>query len=317
MEKMLVYRMASTADDGVRMRFRIIAWWVNRQPRSRSRHCLAKRRPFLCNFYWRRPPAGTGCKRRGDTAQKWTEREALSTRFNRYPTARGDAMKTRIGFFALTLLLLGATPSFAQWWSGVGMHAGGSAALLRGNDVGITDDATDRSLGFTIGLYKSVPLGAGFAIQPELMYTQKGGTLSFDDMIDEETNAEFDLTFNVDYLEVPVALTYTIPIQSRYLPTLYAGPYMSLVTRRDATFDAEGASLSIDGDEFFKRIDYGAVFGADLGFRLKQRIATLGVRYDLGLADIAKDGQFSDEDDIAVGSDIRTDEWSVLIGFRL
>lgn len=223
-------------------------------------------------------------------------------------------MKKTIGV-VLILLLMGLTPAMAQVWSGVGVHAGGSAALLRGNDVGITDDATDRNYGFTVGLYKSIPIGAGFAVQPELMYTQKGGALSFDEMIDEET-MEVDLNFNVDYLEVPVALTYTIPTQSRYLPMLYAGPYVSLATRRNVTFDVEDASLSFEGDEFFKRIDYGAVVGADLGFRLVRRLATVGVRYDLGLADIAKDG-VSDDGDVTVGSDVRNDEWSILVGVRL
>jgi hypothetical protein len=211
---------------------------------------------------------------------------------------------------------MGLTPAMAQVWSGVGVHAGGSAALLRGNDVGITDDAADRNYGFTIGVYKSIPLGAGFAVRPELMYTRKGGALSFDEMIEDETSTEVDLNFNVDYLEVPVALTYTIPTQSRYLPMLYAGPYASLATRRNISFDADGVSLSVEGDEFFKRLDYGAVFGADLGFRMKRRIATVGLRYDLGLADIAKDG-VSDEGDVAVGSDVQNDEWSVLVGVRL
>jgi hypothetical protein len=174
-------------------------------------------------------------------------------------------MKKTIGFI-LTLLLMGLTPAMAQVWSGVGVHAGGSAALLRGNDVGITDDATDRNYGFTIGVYKSIPLGAGFAVRPELMYTQKGGALSFDEMIEDETSTEVDLNFNVDYLEVPVALTYTIPTQSRYLPMLYAGPYASLATRRNISFDADG---------------------------------------------------ISDEGDVAVGSDVRNDEWSVLVGVRL
>lgn len=224
-------------------------------------------------------------------------------------------MKKTIGF-VLTLLLMGLTPAMAQVWSGVGVHAGGSAALLRGDGVGITEDATDRNYGFTVGLYKSIPIGAGFAVQPELMYTQKGGVLSFDEMIDEETSAEADLNFNVDYLEVPVALTYTIPTQSRYLPMLYAGPYVSLATRRNITIDAEDASISFGGDEFFKQVDYGAVFGADLGFRMKQRTATVGLRYDLGLADIAKDG-VTDDGEVVVGSDVRNDEWSILVGVRL
>lgn len=227
-------------------------------------------------------------------------------------------MKRMFGLL-LALLCVGITPAFGQVWSGVGVHAGGAAALLRGDDVGITDDATDRSLGLTIGLYKSIPLGGDFALQPEVMYVQKGGELSFEDMLTgEDMPSEIDLTFNVDYVEVPVTVAYAVPLQGRYVPMLYAGPYVSLSTRRNVEFDVDGGSLSIDGDEFFKRLDYGAVFGADLGVRLKGRMATVGVRYDLGIADIAKDDDDLDGDDgLAVNPDVRNDEWSILVGFRL
>lgn len=226
-------------------------------------------------------------------------------------------MKRNIGLL-LAFFCISVAPAFGQVWSGVGVHAGGTAALLRGDDVGITDDATDRSLGLTIGLYKSIPLGGGFALQPEVMYVQKGGELSFEDMLtDEDVASDVDLTFNVDYVEVPVTLAYAVPTTGRLVPMLYAGPYVSLSTRRNVDFDVEGGSLSIDGDEFFKRLDYGAVFGADFGVRLKSRMATIGVRYDLGIADIAKDGDEFDGDDVTVSPDVRNDEWSILVGFRL
>lgn len=197
--------------------------------------------------------------------------------------------------------------------AGTGLRVGGSAALLRGDNVGVTDDATDRSLGFTVGLYKAIPLGGGFAVQPELMYTQKGGKLDFD-VVDPEMG-EGDVTFNVDYIELPVALAYTIPTTGRIAPMLYAGPYASLATRRNATFDFDGGDFSIDGDETFKTLDYGAVFGADVGFKVRKRMATLGVRYDLGFADIVKDDAAGDEE-FDVANTARTDEWSLLVGVR-
>ncbi|WP_179862303.1 porin family protein [Longibacter salinarum] len=223
-------------------------------------------------------------------------------------------------FIGLTLIVLVASvaPAFAQFWSGVGVRAGASGALLRGDNVGITDNSTDRNYGFTVSLYKAVPLGSGFALQPEVMYSQKGGALSFEESIGGAAMTDVDVAFNVDYVELPVAVSYTIPMQSRYVPMLYAGPYVGFATRREANFDMGGLDVSIDGDDAFKRWDYGAVFGADLGFQMARRMATLGVRYDLGIADIVKDGVADDENDgFTVAPDVRNDEWSIVVGMRL
>lgn len=229
----------------------------------------------------------------------------------------------------LLLLLAGTTTVLAQSrpaqsrsvqsqvWTGFGVRAGGTASMLRGDDVGITDNTTDRSLGLAIGVYKHLPLGNGFALQPELMYIQKGGELSFEDVIDEEgAPTEFDLTYNLNYVELPVMVTYAIDTQSRYVPMLMAGPYVSLATHRNATIDFDGGDFSVDGDEFFSRFDYGAVFGADLGVKLKKRLATIGVRYDLGIADIAKE-EAAIDGGVTFENEARNDEWSILVGFRL
>lgn len=221
----------------------------------------------------------------------------------------------------LALLLAGTTTVFAQaqpirsqWWTGIGVHAGGVASLLRGEDVGITDDTTDRSLGVTVGLYWAFPLGAGFALRPEVMYAQKGGELSFDETVNGST-VDSELVFDLDYVEVPLVLSYAIPTQSRYVPMLYAGPYVGLATRREATFEVDEGSVSVDADDVFRQFDYGAAFGADLGVRLKKRMATVGVRYELGIADIAEDDEAVNG--VALENEARNDEWSILVGFRL
>lgn len=149
------------------------------------------------------------------------------------------------------------------------------------------------------------------------MYAQKGGALSVSESIDEGNVFEMDVAFNVDYAEVPVTLAYTIPTGTRYLPTIYTGPYVGIATRRNVSFDMDEVAVSVDADEFFKRVDYGAIFGADLGVRTTRGIATIGMRYDLGIADIGKDGTFSEEEQIAIGNDVRNDQWSVVLGFRL
>lgn len=179
-------------------------------------------------------------------------------------------------FLLVTLLLAGATTALAQPLSGVGLRLGGSAALLRGDNVGVTDDSTDRSLGFSASVYKAFSLGGGLALQPELVYTQKGGKLDLDEVFGEEMGA-CHVRFDVDYIEVPVA------------------------------FELEDGSFSADGDDTFKTVDYGAIIGADLGFKLRRQTATVGLRYDVGVADIVKDDADADEEFATVGN-VRNDK---------
>lgn len=220
-------------------------------------------------------------------------------------------MKRQFISLLLILLFAGVSQTWAQPWSGFGIRAGGTSALFRGDNVGITDDATDRHLGFTVGVYKAIPIGAGFELQPEVRYTQKGGKL---DNLEDDAMGAFDVNFSVDYIEVPVVLAYVIPTGSRWVPIISAGPYVSLATRRNATFDFDEGDLSINGDETFKQLDYGVAFGADLGFKLRRHVASVGVRYDLGVADIVKDDP---SDPTVTATDARTDELSLVIGFRL
>lgn len=208
----------------------------------------------------------------------------------------------------LALLLLLAGDAQAQTaHPEIGLRVGGNLAQLRGSDNSLGSEATDRKLGFTVGVFAEMPLSGSLAVQPELLFVQKGGT---------EEDGDANVDFNLNYLELPVLVKYDLPVGGRLAPSLYVGPFVGYSVKR--AFEAEG--ISIDADEAFKRFDYGATFGADFGYRFARRAATIGLRYDLGLANVFED-EFSvgdGEGAVDLGDvEARTHEVSVVLGVTL
>lgn len=235
-------------------------------------------------------------------------------------------MNKRFPLLFLVLLLVFAVEAKAQSQPAVGLRAGGSLAQLRGEDDVFGGDATELKLGLTVGAFAEVPINRQFSVQPELLYTQKGGTM--DEFVSEDgVEGEVESNFNLHYLELPVLAKYNVPMRSqRFAPSIYAGPYVSYSIGRDMDIDFEGSdgndfSLSLNADDVFERFDYGAVAGVDFGYRFAQRMATIGVRYDLGLANVFKDDAFLlDEfgEQVPLGDvKARNHEVSLILGLRL
>lgn len=230
-------------------------------------------------------------------------------------------MNKRIPLLLLAFLLVFAVEAKAQLQPAVGLRAGGALAQLRGKDNVFNNDATDRKLGLTVGAFVEMPINRQFSVQPELLYMQKGGTV--DEFTAEDEGIE-EADFNLHYLELPVLAKYNVPVQSRrFAPSIYAGPYVAYALGRDIDVDFEDSDLdvSFDADDMFDRFDYGAVAGIDLGYRFARQMATIGVRYDLGLANVFKDDAvFSDDlgEETPLGDiEARNHEVSLILGLRL
>ena len=193
-------------------------------------------------------------------------------------------MNAYLGRLALPLALLTfCVPSAeAQSFSGFGIKGGAALAQLRGEVEGEEDaETTDRKLGFAVGVFGTIPLGPALALQPEVLYVQKGGAFT-----EEDLEVEADL--NLDYVQVPVLVKLTLPAGGAIVPSLYAGPYASYAVSREFEFDADVVGGVIDAEDVIERLDYGVALGADVGFNLGGSGATLGLRYDLGLANVAE-----------------------------
>ena len=133
---------------------------------------------------------------------------------------------TRSLLFAALLCVaapLAAQPSF-------GLRAGLNVSTIRpDNDV----DLADRSakLGFVGGVFAEVPVASGVAIQPEVLYTQKGVKR---DAPNEDVS--------VDYIEVPVLVKAGLPLSDLLDVDVFAGPALAFKMGSDDSSEPDEAS---------------------------------------------------------------------------
>ncbi|MBK6265285.1 PorT family protein [Marivirga sp. S37H4] len=145
-------------------------------------------------------------------------------------------------------------------------------------------DDKNVKVGFTAGLFYRGYVSDVFSIQPEINYTQKGSTFTYDNFF-----ADGEVRGYLDYVEVPVIFNFHLTENFH----LGAGPYIAtLVSARAKAVDDDGP---FDGEEEFDRdnfttFDYG--LSADAGLDFVN--LTVGARYNLGLADIDWETGFGD-----------------------
>jgi hypothetical protein len=168
---------------------------------------------------------------------------------------------------AMTAVALGtiAFSAEAQRAKEVGILAGVASNSISGDDF----DGTASRTGFRGGVYLTVPVGTSMAIEPEVLYAQKG--------INDENS---DLHLNNGYIEVPVLFRYNFNPEGG--PYILAGP-------------AIGFSISCDlsdGDDSISCDDFGAepetAFSGVVGLGFQKKRFGLEARYDFDFGDSYK-----------------------------
>ena len=184
-----------------------------------------------------------------------------------------------------------------------GFRAGLNVADLKGDAVQsftslagyAPDGAISKQLrpGFYAGLYATLPIGPGFAIEPGITYAEKGavlrGTLPFPAL--DFLNANVTGTARLAYIDVPVlAKVYLTP--GFYL---YAGPQASFLVSGKARVDASVLGFSAYKQDFdvsnqLRKVDFAAVAG--LGYQFDNGFG-LSAGYDYGLTSLDANNRFS------------------------
>jgi hypothetical protein len=174
-----------------------------------------------------------------------------------------------------------------------------------------TDDSdlssSDTRNGIVAGLFLQIGLGEILALQPEVLYAQKGFS-------DEEDGV--DLTAEFDYIEIPLLLKARFGGESSVRPALYAGPVISFESSCSISGEEGGVSAEVDCDladlefEDRKTTDFGVAFGGELQFDVSESVVALvDARYALGLSDLASD--------IADAESVKTKVFSVMAGLGI
>lgn len=217
----------------------------------------------------------------------------------------------RVMFFlvAAAIVVALAAPTFAAGKIGFGGKAGISISKITGDDA----DGLDSRTGFAIGGYLEFPVSPSVAFRPEAMYIQKGA---------KEDLLGVDMTFELDYIEVPLLLVVKIPTETGGVtPEFFAGPAIGMNMTAKVSGEYQGDSESIDIDNA-KSMDLGVTFGGGAAFKVgAANKLTIDVRYTLGLTklfdDVDEPGEGDLVNDDGSAPDVKNGSIVVLVGFGI
>jgi len=177
--------------------------------------------------------------------------------------------KVLIGFVAV-LFAVAVLPQSGA--ASIGIKGGFALSNLRfsnAGDVGTLSNLQAMTGGFSLGMNLGL-----FCIQPEILYVRMGAKQVYD-AVSTETH--------LDYVQVPLFLKVNI-IPGPVSPMIYGGGYGSYLLSAKGV----GGGVSEDIKDQVKSTDYGLVFGGGVDFKLAVVKLTAEIRYNLGLANIAK-----------------------------
>lgn len=205
------------------------------------------------------------------------------------------------------ILVLSAAPASAQVSIEPGVKIGGNLATWRGDDVSalsIVNSGIDlkRRTGLLIGGFALVDFAGPFALQPELLYVQKGakieGTAAFGDAL-----TDVSTTYKVDYLELPVLAKLQIPVVGPASPNVFAGPAFGVKLSERIEMEQWDASGREDA---IKNTDVEFVIGGGMDVGLAAGTLAVDLRYAMGMSNIPSEGD----------SDVKNGGIMLTAGFR-
>ena len=177
----------------------------------------------------------------------------------------------RILSFAFVTIFLCAGPAAAQGWTyGVKGGVNFSSITFESPDE---DRSLDWRVGAVVGGFMRFPLLSWMDLQPEVLYTVKGG---------KEEAFGISSAVLLDYLEVPVLARIPFAGRKYFIVT---GPYFGVRMRARTRTEFSGATEELDVSDSVERLDYGlsAGGGVEIGS------IVIDGRYSFSLSDIDAD----------------------------
>lgn len=155
--------------------------------------------------------------------------------------------------------------------------------------------------GFIGGGFVRIPVTGMFSVQPEALYAQKGTLFELSSVA-----ASAKISFEIDYLEIPVLGYLSFAPDAMVRPFVFGGPFVGIKTRASAVGEFGSTREDFEGfDELIRSNDAGVAVGGGV------EIGRLSVeaRYHVGLRDINAEPEPGDPK-------LKTRAFSVLVGMR-
>ncbi len=215
----------------------------------------------------------------------------------------------RLLLLMIVVFVISGLPAFAIDFS-MGVKGGINFAHFGGDDANSKGNFdSDSKVGFTGGVFGSIPVKDIILIQPAVLFTLKGQKREYTG----NTGFEYDSLY---YIEVPVLVKFYPPIKlpgdDKYSANVFAGPYIGInlfnryrltgeVRDNELSFlDAKGSYDDAWGDVSI--LDFGLVLG--LGVDIKNFI--FEASYSFGFLPI---------DSSAAAMDLKNRAATLMVGF--
>lgn len=176
-----------------------------------------------------------------------------------------------------------------------GLNVANAGGDFKDNEYFGEDYDFKSKIGFHVGVIADIELSQSFYLQPGLYFSTKGLKVE-----DKENDADYSekMNYNLNYLELPILASYRFNISDNIKWHINAGPYFALGVggKMKVTATEDGKTTEEKYDAFgtedendehikggLKRFDAGLSFGTGISISK----IYIGVKYDLGLANIA------------------------------
>ena len=179
----------------------------------------------------------------------------------------------------------------------LGFQGGFSLASFGGDGA----DGSDSRTALSFGGFFNVPVSNVLGVQVGAGFAQKGAT----------GLGDVGGALEMDYLEIPLLLTFSPPTTGSVGFNLFLGPALDFTTGCTAIDNQTGVTLRFDcNDDSLKSVNWGAMVGAGLEIGLIGRISlVLDGFYNLGITNIY--------DIVGIDDDTKHRALSILAGLSL
>jgi hypothetical protein len=158
-------------------------------------------------------------------------------------------------------------------------------------------------IGVNIGAFVDFKIADKLYFQPEVLYSTQGS--KFNLTVPNPNDGIYyatENTFKLSYINIPVMLKYYAAEKF----SLEAGPQIGFLVDSKLQVNVLGQSVLQEADDVFETLDFGFNLGA--GYDITKKFSA-GVRYNIGLANIAK----TEPGD---NSKIKNNVFSISLGYK-
>ncbi len=168
----------------------------------------------------------------------------------------------------------------------VGAKAGMGMSSITGTPD-YWESYTDYKAGFVAGMVLLYEFNDRLALQPEILYAQKGVQSNLYDGI-----ILVDVAASFNYIELPLLLRYQFPLEGKFKPHLFAGPAIAYSLSSELELSASILSTSVDIGSVTHVSDFLAVAGGGFGYEVGSGVVTLDARVSYGFTNVLLSGDF-------------------------